>query len=147
MKLHRIIIFLAVFSTTASVSLRVVADDRPLCPSKISVAQNLLGKAPDGWSNYDAKGDYPYVGVSFWFGPPDKKALLAPSKEGQNSAGPVATWTFTKSDIDYWVACEYSRTNVVVARSIGKKVDSCTVQYDKRFSGPVAKSWSCKTEP
>jgi hypothetical protein len=127
------------------VSSHAVAEDSTPCPSRIPVEQHLVGNAPDGWSNFDAKDAYPLVNVTFWRGPPDQRALLAPSGERRNDTGPVAIWTFAKSDIDDWVACEYAGTGVLLARPLDKTVERCTVQYDKHFSSPVAQRWHCES--
>jgi hypothetical protein len=144
----RAFIFPSVLAATAFIGFPAMADENPVCPAKISVAQNLDGNAPEGWTRYDAKDDYPFSGVSFWSGTPDQKAQLAPSKEKRNGTlSTTATWVLPKSETAYWVGCEYSGTSVILAKPLEKSIDRCTVEYDNRFSPPVAKSWRCVGKP
>ena len=119
------------------------AEENNLCPHKISVNQTLTGKAPDGWLAYASQEQLPFQGISFYRGTLDQKALLAPSKEQRQGKNTTATWALPNSDADYWIACEYAKTSVVIAKSLGKDARICSVEYDGRFSQPVAKTWRC----
>ncbi|WP_399278159.1 STY0301 family protein [Trinickia symbiotica] len=113
------------------------------CPTSIAVSQAFSGNAPEGWSSYDAKCDYPLTNVSFWSGPPTDKAQLVPDQRIRRANSEVDTWTFPDSPNAYWVACEYAGTSVLMARPLGKGTRACTVEYDGRFSNPVARTWHC----
>lgn len=113
------------------------------CPEKIASTQVAVGDFEDGWQSFGGTRNHPLVSVSFSVGSPDKNVVLAPSKEAAAGKSATAVWEFSESDEDYWVSCEYARTSVVIAKSLGKSVRRCTAEYDNRFSVPVVKKWGC----
>ena len=126
-------------------SLPSSATDRvEACPQHIETTQVAGDAIPEGWSAFGTKKMQRLVGVSFFLGPPDQLALLAPEREQRIGKNRVATWTFPVSETAYWVACEYAKTTVVVARALQSDVRECTVEYDGAFSTPVARRWSCR---
>jgi len=123
----------------------VAAETMIACPPSIETAQAASGAVPEGWSSYGATDSQPLVGVLFFLGPPDKNMLLTPSREQRKGKRMLASWTFPASDDGYWVACEYAKTTVVVARRILPDPKTCSVEYDTNFSSPVARSWKCES--
>jgi len=116
------------------------------CPQTITDAQEYVGGAPEGWTAFGSRQEHPLQNVSFFSGSPEEKALLAPTSEHLKGKNPRAEWVFPPAQEPYWIACEYARTTVIVARPLAAWVRSCTVKYDPRFSSPVASSWQCKRD-
>ena len=117
------------------------------CPARLTVTQTIKGGVAEGWTGFGSNEDHPFVAVSFTSGPPDMKAVLAPSKEIKGKKLTTATWEFPDTSGGYWVACQYSGTTAIVARELGRNVSTCMVEYDNRFSSPVVNKWECKYRP
>jgi len=120
----------------------VRASDLPECPKELTVRQSVDGE-PAGWQALSTHDKHPYVGVSFTEGPPDRKVILAPSRSKRVHGASVSTWSLAKSNDGYWVSCLYGETSATVATKLPSDVAHCEVEYDKRFSRPVAKRWRC----
>lgn len=133
------------FLSVAPCITSAATSDGNTCPPNITTNQTLGGAVHDGWAGYGANGIHPFTGVSFFLGPPDQKALLAPSSHGKKGKHTVATWSPPKSELDYWVACEYAGTRVVLAKKLASNVDACVVTYDNQFTPPIVKNWNCQT--
>lgn len=96
-----------------------------------------------GWQAFDSDQQHPYVGVSFSEGAPDQKTVLAPTTEKKIKGGTLAVWKFPVSATGYWVSCLYAETSATIATKLANDIRSCEVEYDGRFSLPVAKRWHC----
>lgn len=114
-----------------------------VCPAKLTVAQTVTAAATDGWSHIDTNEEHPFIGVSFSAGPPDRQHILAPAKEIKGKGTTTSVWEFPKSNVRYWVACQYSGTSATVARELGVNVSQCKALYDTRFAIPVVTQWKC----
>jgi len=120
-----------------------LASDVPPCPPQIKVDQNALD-SPAGWSVFNSRSAHPFVNLRFSEGEPSQLMILAPSRQKKRKGVPVDVWDFTGSSTGYWISCIYSETSVVVARKLPTDVTSCEVEYDKAFSSPVAKRFTCR---
>jgi hypothetical protein len=120
------------------------AADTFTCPSELRVAQEI-GENVKDWKPFNSKDRHPYIGVSFSQGPPDEQVILAPSSEKKHRGNIIATWELPPSTDGYWVSCLYSKTSAVVVRKLEGNPSSCEVEYDNRFSTPVAKQWRCNS--
>lgn len=143
MRLPPSAILAAILMASLPISSRAEPEERNTCPPKIMVIQTVSSETHEGWSDYGTRDEHPLVGVSFSYGPPDQKALLAPSREIKKGKNTISTWILPKSDTDYWVSCEYAGTSAVVAKPLSKNKGICTVEHDSRFSTPIVKNWGC----
>ena len=73
----------------------------------------------------------------------DQKAILAPLKEEKIKGGTIAYWNFPVVSVAYWMSCLYGETSVVASQMLPIDIRTCEVEYDSRFSSPVAKKWQC----
>ncbi|MGU3775831.1 STY0301 family protein [Burkholderia metallica] len=114
------------------------------CPARLPVSQAVNGPAPEGWKSYDSQKAHPLIGVSFWAGPPDQLAMLAPSGGVKRGNTLVDTWSLASADTEYWVSCEYFDTAATVARPLGTAARTCTVRYDAKRTPSTMIDWHCK---
>lgn len=128
-----------------SITSVVCAADFQQCPLKLAVKQTIQSTVSD-WKAFDSNEKYPYVGISFSEGSPDKRTILAPDKEKNMKGGTLATWHFSASTEGYWVSCLYAETSATVARRLPANIQSCEVQYDAHSSPPVVKNWHCSSK-
>jgi hypothetical protein len=120
------------------------ASDVPPCPSQIKVEQTVLD-APAGWSVHNTRSLHPFVNVRFSDGDPSQLVTLAPSRQKKRKGTPVDVWDFAApSSEGYWISCVYAETSVVVVRQLPADVTSCEVEYDKAFTSPIAKHFTCR---
>jgi len=101
------------------------------CPDRIKTNQSLQKKI-DGWGAFldDGNRVHRFNKVTFYAGPPNEHASLAPDNEGTKSN--KAIWTFGKDEI--WLACGYSNTEIQLIRKLPEGTKTCNVTYDARFS-------------
>lgn len=122
---------------------KALASDFYACPSELKVAANV-SDSPSGWEVINTDDRHPYVGVSFSLGPPSDQAILAPDGARISQSGRIAVWHFPGSTVQaYWVSCLYAETSATLAKKLPAHIGSCEVEYDGRFSAPVAKTWRC----
>lgn len=137
-RLH-ICMFLLLIST----GLTFAADEAPVCPSETQVEQKVV--LPDGnWKGYDSRPRHLFINVMFSEGEPSKQMILAPTLQHKKGRKQTDTWKFTPSDTGYWISCEYTGTSMVLSRKLPDHIKSCEVEYDAKFSTPVAKRVICK---
>ncbi len=116
-----------------------------ICPPQLQVSQEIKDDTKE-WKKFNVDEKYPYIGVSFSQGTPDKKVILAPTSEKKRAGNIVATWLLPPTTEGYWIACLYNGTSAIIAKQLEANVTSCEVEYDARFSSPVAKKWHCNTK-
>src|ERR1700743_331943 len=92
-----------------------------LCPPTLKVNQQLAEPIP-GWAASPDGVPNQLSGVTFFGGPPEQKASLAPDKETKTDS----TWYFTKPS---WLACHYSGTSLMLTKQLPKGTHSCTVTF------------------
>lgn len=111
------------------------------CPTRLAVTQQLDGQPPDGWKSFDTQSSYPLASVTFWSGPPDRRASLLPNRSRSESKGDIYIWSLAESREDYWISCDYGNTSVVIARPLGKQAQTCVARY--RRGHAIVQSWQC----
>ncbi|VWB97429.1 STY0301 family protein [Burkholderia latens] len=134
---------LAALLTSTCISSAYATSAPVQCPARLPVSQTIDRPAPDGWRPYDSRKTHPLIGVSFWSGPPDRLALLAPSSGVKRRDTLIDTWPLAAAETDYWVSCEYFDTAVIVARPLGTAARTCTVRYDATRTPPKMIDWQC----
>ncbi|WP_341772571.1 STY0301 family protein [Burkholderia latens] len=134
---------LAALLTSTCISSAYATSAPVQCPARLPVSQTIDRPAPDGWRPYDSRKTHPLIGVSFWSGPPDRLALLAPSSGVKLRDTLIDTWPLAAAETDYWVSCEYFDTAVIVARPLGTAARTCTVRYDATRTPPKMIDWQC----
>lgn len=139
------IVFLATLMMLSS-SQKVMAADVDSCPSELPVSQKILN-APGGWDEINTSDLHPYVGVSFSQGPPTDQVILAPDVVQEIRGGRRSVWHFSNTAQAYWISCLYAETSATVAKRLPKNIVTCEVEYDGKFSSPVAKTWRCRARP
>jgi hypothetical protein len=110
-----------------------------ICPPKVVTNQQLAAPLadwtvrPDGFPNQLA-------GITFFEGPPEQQASLAPDRETKTQS----TWYFSKPS---WIACHYSGTSLMLTRTLPKGTRSCAVTFqpDVTVAGlPAIQKIECK---
>lgn len=119
----------------------------PDCPRRLEVEQ-AVKTVPDGWnaSSLDARNAESHLeNIQFSDGNPVNQYLLAPDTEKRERGTIAVTWTFTPSSKrSFWVYCEYSRTNVVLAKPLPADITTCTLTYDARSAGGRPLKATCR---
>ena len=119
----------------------------PDCPRRLEVEQ-AVKTVPDGWtaSSLGAGNAASRLeNIQFSDGDPVNQYLLAPDSEKRGRGTIAVTWTFTPSSKkSFWVYCEYSRTNVVLAKPLPEGITTCTLTYDSRASGGAPIEATCR---
>jgi hypothetical protein len=116
------------------------------CPPRISTTQTLAQPAA-GW--VDKKNTSPNVlaGLTFFDGPPEEQASLAPD-ESHVKGKLVESWQlFPNPPRLYWLACIYSGTSITLARPLPKELRTCAVTFDPKQTVdgyPLIERIACK---
>lgn len=113
------------------------------CPPSIQVQQTPLTAFAAGWQTRSSNDTHPLANISFYAGPPEEMAQLAPSSEQRKAKTLTSRWLLAPTDRVYWVACEYAGTSAIVTRPLEKNIASCVAEHDPNSSPPVLKRWSC----
>lgn len=132
-------------AVVASAPGATVAPSKPLvdaCPAQLPVRQTVL-ESSDGWTPVDQQGNYPFVRVAFYPGPPAETALIVPTIEFQGAAGLHDGWDLPPRPSGYWMTCTYANTTASVTRQLPAGIDFCQADYDKRFLTLVVRRWAC----
>jgi len=123
----------------------VATPSRPLvdaCPAQLPVRQTVI-QALDGWTPVDQQGNYPFVRVAFYPGPPGETSLIVPTVEYRGQSGLHDRWELPRRGGGYWMTCAYGNTTATLSRKLADDVDFCLADYDGRFMTLVVKHWSC----
>jgi hypothetical protein len=126
-------------SAAASTPASPLAD---ACPAQLPVKQTV-SEAIDGWTPVNQQGNYPFLRVAFYPGPPAESSLIVPSIEFKGAAGLHDGWDLPHRAGGYWMTCAYGNTTATVARKLADEVDFCQADYDGRFLTLVVRRWSC----
>jgi hypothetical protein len=112
------------------------------CPAQLPVTQTV-SRPIAGWTPLNQDGNYPFVRVAFYPGPPADNSLIVPSIEFRKRAGLHDGWNLPHRADGYWMTCAYANTTATVARKLPDDVDFCQADYDGRFLTLVVRRWSC----
>lgn len=132
-------------AVVASAPVAAAAPSKPLvdaCPAQLPVRQTVL-ESVDGWTPVDQQGNYPFVRVAFYPGPPGETSLIVPTVEYRGQAGLHDRWELPRRSGGYWMTCAYGNTTATLSRKLADDVDFCLADYDGRFMTLVVKHWSC----
>lgn len=112
------------------------------CPAQLPVRQAVSAPIA-GWTALDQQGNYPFVRVAFYPGPPTEASLIVPSVEFHGQAGLHDRWDLPRRHGGYWMTCAYANTSATLTRQLADDVDFCLADYDGRFVTLVVKHWTC----
>jgi hypothetical protein len=112
------------------------------CPAQLPVRQTV-SDAVAGWVPLNQQGNYPFVRVAFYPGPPGETSLIVPTVEFKGQAGLHDGWDLARRAGGYWMTCAYANTTATLARKLADDVDFCQADYDGRFLTLVVRRWSC----
>ena len=112
------------------------------CPAQLPVRQTV-SEAVDGWTPLNQQGNYPFVRVAFYPGPPTDAGLIVPTVEFRGQAGLHDRWELPRRNGGYWMTCAYANTSATLARKLADDVDFCLADYDGRFVTLVVRHWTC----
>jgi len=116
------------------------------CPAQISTTQTLA-RPVSGWT--DRKDTSPNVlaGLTFYDGPPEEQASLAPD-EKHVKGKLVESWElFPNPPRQNWIECIYAGTSIKLARPLPKEIRGCTVTFDEKQTVdgyPLIEKIACK---
>jgi len=137
--LHFAIVALSLVAVSCGQDTRA-QDLTPTCPRQVRVDQKVVGAGAE-WLVFDAAEQHSFTNVSFSEGEPSNRVTLAPTKADKAKA----VWNFDSSEEGFWMSCAYSGTSVVLSQRLSSQVRSCDVEYDTRFSQPVAVRVKCSS--
>jgi len=112
------------------------------CPAQLPVSQTVT-ESLAGWTAQNQQGNYPFVRVAIYPGPPAETSLIVPTVEYRGQAGLHDRWDLPRRNGGYWMTCAYGNTTALLARKLADDVDFCLADYDGRFLTLVVKHWSC----
>jgi hypothetical protein len=112
------------------------------CPAQLPVKQTVAEPVA-GWTPLNQEGNYPFVRVAFYPGPPADNSLIVPSIEFKGRTGLHDAWSLPHRADGYWMTCAYANTTATVARKLPDGVDYCQADYDGHFLTLVVRRWSC----
>ncbi len=105
--------------------LRAAAAD--LCPSKIETKQQL-DQELKGWESWSRNVKHRLKTVLLFYGHPSKQMALKYDEIVEQEAETVYVWHLD-AEAEYWVQCEYSGTDVVLARRAPRGVTRCEATW------------------
>jgi hypothetical protein len=132
---YRFLLGLSIFiAVIAGVAVAAPEQASPVqCPSTVTVKDQELAQAPADWTVVHAQQPHRLAGVTFYEGPPEQEASLAPDSRRKITAQKeTQTWRFLGPGI--WIACSYSATDLALAQPLPKNTSSCTVTYNPQVS-------------
>lgn len=112
------------------------------CPAQLPVRQTITEPLA-GWTAMNQQGNYPFMRVAFYPGPPTDVSLIVPSIEYRGTAGLHDMWDLPQRAGGYWMTCAYANTTATVSRKLADDADFCLADYDGRFATLVVRHWSC----
>ena len=112
------------------------------CPAQLPVRQTVSDVIA-GWTPLNQQGNYPFVRVAFYPGPPAETSLIVPTVEYKGQAGLHDGWDLPRRPSGYWMTCAYANTTATVTRRLADDVDFCQADYDGHFLTLVVRHWSC----
>jgi hypothetical protein len=121
------------------------ADDEIGCPSRLTVQQSV-DQDVSGWQKNDSHKSHLFMNVSFSEDSPDKKIILAPTREKTVRHTLIKEWELPKSTKGYWVSCHYDDAKATVAKKLPDDVSYCKAEYDRNSSRTFVKRWQCVSE-
>ncbi|GHT95772.1 hypothetical protein AGMMS49545_19300 [Betaproteobacteria bacterium] len=111
----------------------------PQCPEKITIQQNIVSPIEDDWKaaddNHSTENLYSLRGVNFSYleYPSIQSGFLIPTEEEKQKNGDLKIfydYLFSSNEPhDFWIACSYRNTSVVLVRKIPENVVRCEVNY------------------
>lgn len=118
------------------------------CPATISVAQRI-DNVPEGWTARQDSVPLRLAAVSFYDGPPEQNASLAPEASGKGKRGiETEVWKFRPKSGGIWIGCSYASTNITITRKLESDITECIVTYNPRVhiaGNREISSISCRT--
>ncbi|CAN7184850.1 STY0301 family protein [Acidovorax delafieldii] len=114
------------------------------CPPSIQVQQTPSPALISDWQTRSSNDTHPLANISFYAGPPEEMAQLAPSSAQRKGKTLTSRWLLAPTDRVYWVACEYAGTSATATKPLDKNIASCVAEHDMNSSPPVLKRWSCR---
>jgi hypothetical protein len=104
------------------------------CPKSIS-ADQTIEKVPEAWTAEQDEFVSSLVGIAFYSGPPEEKAMLAYDRWTKRNGLEYGIWHFQpKSSHRIWLSCRYSYARVVLVRQLPAEASECIVTYDPKVS-------------
>jgi len=111
------------------------------CPDAIEPRAELAAPV-DGWRVEVDPGrpGHRLDGIGFFLGPPRDGGRLAPDAERKGKDTLTATWNLPASGAEeFWIACSYADTNLMLVRKLDRTVRSCAVEHQLSAKGAVVR--------
>jgi hypothetical protein len=122
---------LAVLATAAAAA--NASAEAVVCPAAILATSTTASSSE--WEALAGTGQHRLDNIRVYAGHPSADVPLAPD-EYPKTKTLVARW---RLDLDpkyeYWIACSYRGTPVVLAKQLDRKLSQCLIQY-RRAAGP-----------
>ncbi|HVO74274.1 MAG TPA: STY0301 family protein [Ignavibacteriaceae bacterium] len=108
--------------------------DQLVYPDKIIVKQALVNIEP-GWESFEDDVRLQLTSIGIFEGHPKEKTSLVPDKEDKFNGYPRSIWYLAENGKrNYWIACYYDRTSIVLTRKIDFNISYCEVIYNSDIS-------------
>ncbi len=116
------------------------------CPESAPVSQTIQA-APEGWQAVASSATVRLDRVSFYFQHPKEDGSLVPDSTKKIAGEARDLWNFPRKPGDeYWLACVYRNTTMMLTQKLDAKISSCEVRYSLMPSGErlAVKAILCK---
>ncbi|MCX7893242.1 MAG: hypothetical protein N2544_12855 [Burkholderiales bacterium] len=120
------------------------------CPADLTVEQRAA--APSSEWTVGTSGHRPLLaGVTIYDGPPDRHVEVKPDRETTAKEETTVVWELAPGRGTYWLSCEYTHTNLVIARPLPRDIRRCQAVRLRGVtfgdSRPPVKAVACRGDP
>jgi hypothetical protein len=136
-----LLIYAILFATCSTKLVNAHESQTLYCPEAIKTTQEAAEVDPEWQVTLDkGVGGNALEDVRFYAGHPSQIANLVPDSSQRLGKLRKSTWRFSKTDhSEYWVACSYRKTNLLVTKKLPEKLVSCQLNEQLLPSGSVLK--------
>lgn len=118
------------------------------CPGTLGVTETVHPEREKDWQPMTVSGgngeSHGFRDIYFTYGPPSQLADIDVAREIRNRKQRVKLYNFQLSDgFPVWIACEYSRTTIVLAQPVTGPHRQCRVTYEPLTGFAIPKEVEC----
>ena len=106
------------------------------CPDNIAVVETPPTAPPAGWATVFMPHTFGYSfhHVGIFDEHPSKRYSLVPDDIERKGLSQSVWGLSSKNPRDYWLACHYNHTNVLLSRRLPAGLSNCTATYKRKLT-------------
>lgn len=133
MRCHLKTVALLLAALTSAIASANASAEAVVCPGAILATSTTASSSE--WEAVAGTGQHKWDNVRIYAGHPSGDVSLAPD-EYPKTKTLVARWRLELDPkYEYWIACSYRGTPVVLAKQLDRKLSQCLIHY-RRAAGP-----------